>query len=133
MANIANVTVKKADGTTDIVYTAINGSSGDKGEAFWRQEDVTLPQGLRPTIKMSTSDNGSKTARKVHLEFLRPTAYTDSTTGLKKQALVNYGSADFLLSKDAVDAEIAEAVHQFTNFIVITAVRDSIKAGFSPT
>lgn len=133
MANIANVTVKKADGTTDIVFTAINGSSGDKGEALWRQEDASLPQGLRPIIKMTTMDNGNKSARKVHLEFLRPTAFTDSTTGLKKQALVNYGSADFLLSKEAVDTEIAECAHQFTNFLVVTAVRDAIKAGYSPT
>jgi len=133
MAAIANLTVKKADGTTDIVYTAVQPASGDNGQAVWRQENAAVPFGVRPTLKMNTRDNGNAAARKIHLEFGRPSTYTDTTTGLVKQSFVLLGSADFLLNKEAMDADIAEAVHQFTNLLVNTALRDSIKAGIAPT
>lgn len=132
MAAIGNLTVKKADGTTDIIYTALQGASGDGGKAIWRQEDLTLPQALRTLFVMTSKDNGNSTARKVHLEFLRPVAYTDSTTGLKKLALTNYASSDFLLNKDSMDADIAETVHQFTNLTVHADVRSAVKAGLTP-
>jgi len=133
MAAITNVTVKKADGTTDIVYTAIQPASGDGQFAVWRQEDTSVPSAFRPTLKMKTSDNGPKTARKPHLEYSYPYTYTDSTTGLKMQAHVVLASSDFLVPTQVPDAVIAEAVHQFTNLLVNTAVRDSIKAGITPT
>lgn len=133
MAAITNVTVKKADGTTDIVYTAIQPASGDGQFAVWRQEDLTVPQAFRPKLSMKVSDNGPKTARKPHLEYVYPFTYTDSTTGLKKMAHLVLSSADFLVPTEVPDATVAEAVHQFTNLCVNTAVRDSIKAGISPT
>lgn len=133
MASIANITVKKADGTTDIVYTAIQPASGDNQFAIWRQEDATKPQAFRPVLKMKTSDNGPKTARKPHLEYMYPFTYTDSTTGLVQQAHVCLSSADFLLPTQVPDTIIAEAVHQFTNLMVSTHIRDSVKAGITPT
>lgn len=133
MAAIANVTVKKADGTTDIVYTAIQPASGDGHFAVWRQEDTSVPQAFRPTLRMRVTDNGPKTARKPHLEYSYPFTYTDSTTGLKMQAHVVLASMDSLVPTQVPDATIAEAVHQFTNLLVNAAIRDSIKAGISPT
>lgn len=49
MPTMANITVKKADGTTDIVFDAIAGSGGDTSAARWRQDTgntVGLPVGL---------------------------------------------------------------------------------------
>lgn len=131
MSSITNLTVKKADGTTDIVYTAIQPASGDGQFAIWRQEDTSVPQALRPTLKMKCTDNGPKTARKPHLEFSYPYTYTDSTTGLQLQAHVVLESYDGLLPTMVPDAITGEAVHQFTNLLV--ALRDSIKAGITPT
>lgn len=131
MSSITNLTVKKADGTTDIVYTAIQPASGDGQFAIWRQENTSVPQALRPTLKMRCTDNGPKTARKPHLEFSYPYTYTDSTTGLQLQAHVVLESFDGLLPTMVPDADIAEAVHQFTNLLV--ALRSSIQAGITPT
>ncbi|DAD52792.1 TPA_asm: coat protein [ssRNA phage SRR7976325_19] len=132
MATITNITVKKADGTTDIVYTAIQPASGDGQFAAWRQEDLSVPSALRPVLKMKCTDNGPKTARKPHLEYSYPFTYTDSTTGLKMTAHVVLSSADYLVPTSVPDAIIAEAVHQFTNLQVSPAIRDSIKAGITP-
>jgi len=133
MAAIANVTVKKADGTTDIVYTAIQPASGDGQFAIWRQENTAVPVAFRPVLKMKVTDNGPKTARKPHLEYSYPFTYVDSTTGLTKLAHLELSSADWLLPTEVPDATIAEAVCQFTNLMVAAHIRDSVKAGISPT
>lgn len=133
MAAISNVTVKKADGTTDIVYTAVQPASGDGGFAIWRNENTSVPQAFRPTLKMRVTDNGPKTARKPHLEYRYPFTYTDSTTGLTKQSELVLSSGDFLIPSEVPDATVAEAVCQFTNLLVSAHVRDSIKAGIAPT
>lgn len=133
MSAIAALTVKKNDGTTDIVYAAVQPSSGDNGFALWRNEDATLPPGLRPTLKMNVKDNGPKTARKVHFEFSRPVAYTDSTSGLKKQQERVLLSCDAYLPQAVLQAEIDEAVSQFTNLLVNATLRADFKAGIAPT
>lgn len=133
MSAIANVTVKKADGTTDIVYTAIQPAPGDNAFAIWRQENASVAVAFRPVLKMRVSDNGPKTARKPHLEYSYPFTYTDTTTGLVKQAHIVLSSSDFLIPTEVPDTTIAEAVHQYTNLLVSAHVRDSIKAGISPT
>jgi hypothetical protein len=38
MPTMASITVKKADGTTDIVYDALAASGGDNSPAAWRQD-----------------------------------------------------------------------------------------------
>lgn len=133
MANIANVTVKKADGTTDIVYTAVQGSSGYGSNALWRQEDASVPVALRPVLKMRFQPNGNNNAMRPHFEYSYPHTYTDTTTGLKKQANIVLFSSDGLMPTEVPDAIMAEAVHQFTNLLVNTHVRDHIKSMFSPS
>lgn len=133
MAAQNSVTVKKADGTTDIVYTAIQPAGGDGTPAVWRQENAGLMVGQRPLFKMKVVPNGSNTARKVHIEHSYPFTYTDSATGLTKVMNVIYGSSDYLIPNECTDAMIAEAIHQKTNLEVAAAIRDAIKAGIAPT
>lgn len=40
MPTLANITIKKADGTTDVVYTAIAGAAGDNTPAMFRNETI---------------------------------------------------------------------------------------------
>lgn len=65
MPTMANITVKKFDGTTDIVFDALSGSGGDGSPAVWRQDTgaaAGLPVGLRKSFKLWTTWNGPKTA-----------------------------------------------------------------------
>lgn len=47
MPNMANITVKKADGTTDVVYTALTPSAGDKTSARWSLTASSTKANLR--------------------------------------------------------------------------------------
>lgn len=57
MPTMANLTVKKYDGVTDIVYDALSASGGDGSPAVWRQDTgavAALPVGLRKAFKLWT-------------------------------------------------------------------------------
>lgn len=63
MPSMANIIIKKADGTTDITYTALTPSSGDKVPAQWRVESIGTVAGNRPTFMIQTRFSADKQAR----------------------------------------------------------------------
>ena len=72
MAAIANITIKKNDGTTDRVFTAKSGSAGDGLPARWRAEDTSLPVGWRTNASHISKDNGKGNARTHDVRFRFP-------------------------------------------------------------
>jgi transcriptional regulator of met regulon len=52
MPAMANITVKKADDTTDVIYVAISPSAGDKVPAIWQ---VTASQPIKVFDRISRS------------------------------------------------------------------------------
>jgi len=133
MPNMANITVKKADGTTDIVYTALTPSAGDNIPAVWRQEDVSKPAGGRTVASLLTKWNGPKTARRSDFSFTMPVTYVDSTTGLTKVAHRIPVSINAVVPQDVPDATVAEAIAQAGNLFVAALIRSSVSSGFAPT
>jgi hypothetical protein len=51
MPALADITVKMADGTTNITYTGIVPSAGDKTPAVWRSNSVGGSIGQRPELR----------------------------------------------------------------------------------
>ena len=131
MAAIANITIKKADGITDVVYTALTGAPGDGTPAKWRNEDVTLPIGQRANLTAVTKPNGKRDARQVQLRYRRPIVRTVNSVP------VLIGTIPFeinaTLGEQFTQAEIDEAVAQALNFVAVAAVRDVFKTGYAPT
>lgn len=136
MPAIANYTVKKADGTTDIVFNAMSGSAGDNSPAFWRQDTgaaAGLPIGLRSTLKVSSGWNGPKTARRVTLQGVFPYAVQDSTTTLymaRDRALFD---GVFLLPQSMPSTNLLEFVHQMCNLISNQQTKDQAYYGYAAT
>lgn len=133
MPSMANITVKKADGTTDITFSALQPSSGDGVSATWRSETAGSQPNVKPTLAVSSRWNGPRTARRVDFSFMYPQKYTDSTTSLDAVANRLILSGNFLLPAAVPDSEISEAVAQGTNLLVSTLLRDVLKAGYAPT
>jgi hypothetical protein len=133
MAAIANITIKKADNTTDVVYTALTGAPGDGTPAKWRNEDITLPIGQRASLTAVTKPNGKADARQVQFRVRRPVVRTVNSVP------VLIGTIPFevnaTLGDQYTQAEIDEAVAQALNFFAVgvTAVRDTFKTGYAPT
>lgn len=131
MATIANITVKKADGTTNITYSAVQGAAGDANPARWRSDTANPVRAFRDTLSMVAKPNGPATARRVNLIFSGPVVR--SVSGVDAVVGTIPGELSILIPNNLTDTEVAEKVEQFINLLADTAVRTAIKAGFAPT
>jgi hypothetical protein len=127
MSNMANITVKKADGATDIVFDAMSPSAGDKSPAFWRAEAVSAFPGRCPTLSLSTQNNGPATARVFEARFTYP-VFDEAGVLLGKVPMTLTGLIPNQISRN----DAAEAVHQGTGLMSSALVREALKTGYSP-
>lgn len=133
MANMADITVKKADGTTNITFTALTPSSGDKVPAVWRSETAGLAAGLRPTFEMQSQWNGPRTARRVQINGQYPFTVTDTTTSTTTVKARIPFNATWTVPIEVPDTVVSEAVAQLSNMMASPLAQTSIKLGYSPT
>lgn len=133
MPSLANITVKKNDGTTDIVWTGISPSSGDGTQAIWRSQTVGTAPAHQPEIRLASreADGGKKRALRAY--FLYPMIATDTTTGVTSVIHRELASVDWTIPKDMAQVDINEASSQFVNLLASTLFKDCVKAGFAPT
>lgn len=135
MPSMASITVKKFDGTTDIVYDALSASGGDGSPAVWRQDTgaaAGLPVGLRPVLKLVSTWNGPKSARQMKFNFVMPYALQDSTT-TKYSATDRIVADGIITMPQAIPAANLNEVYQLLNLLAATLVKQSVAAGYSPT
>lgn len=131
MPTIANITVKKADGTTDVVYMATAASAGDSSPAVFRNNTVGTTVAERPTLLVRSTDNGSRTARRLRVDYSWPIVATDAG-GNKVVAGRMSGEASVLIPQNQDAAVIAEQAAQFGNLIGSALIKASFNDGFAP-
>lgn len=131
MPSMANITVKKADGTTDNVFTAITGAAGDNQPARWRNDSAGTAIGHRPVASMLTRNNGNGTGR------ASTTRFQYRVERAVNGAPVLIGTIPFelhgVVGDQFTQAEIDEAVAQATNFFASSLHVSALKSGYSPT
>jgi hypothetical protein len=133
MASIADLIVKKADGTTNVTYVAATPSAGDKSPAVWTLNAFSGIQGFRPRFEMQTQDNGNASVRQSTFRYSYPSLYTDSTTSLTKLLNQMSFSGTFHAPKTLTTTEWNEAWAQLGNLLCASLVRSSVQDGFAPT
>lgn len=130
MAAIANITVKAANGTTDVVYTGVSGGDAAGTPAVWRNEDSTLAIGQRKNAIMLSKLNQKKNARLVTLRFrfpvIRMVNSVPTYVGTIPMEITSVVGDQYLQS------EIDEAMSQGLNLAGATLLRDSFKSGYVP-
>lgn len=129
MPTMANITVKANDGTTDKVYTALAGSSGEGVAATWRHEDGSLPAAFRPTFRMTArqTTNGRRTIEALHVRPITATV-NGVVTQVGTHSVRQIETLDFTQDQAGVD----EAVSQGGNLMTSALVRSAFKEGFAP-
>lgn len=127
---MANITVKAANGTTDVVYTQLGASAGDDVPARWRVED-TSPIAYRRRANMLTRDNAKRNARVAIFTSAHPVIrqVNGVDTLIGTIPLQTQGT----MGTNFTQAEIDEAVAQHMNLCASALVSGSFKAGYSPT
>lgn len=132
MPQIANITIKKNDGTTDVLYTAVVPSAGDKSPAVWRNLTVGTAAGHRPEARLTSRANGTGTARRMDGAFTYPTLVTDTSgkTQVADRFILNLSG---VIPLGMPDTDLNEAVSQALNFFAAQLSKDSFKSGYAPT
>lgn len=132
MPNMANVTIKKNDGTTDVVYTAVVPSAGDKTPAIWKNQTVGTASSHRPQLALQSRNNGIGSARRLDGEFSYPTLVTDvqGKVQVADKLIINVST---VVPKGMPDTDVNEAVSQGFNLFAAALLKDSHKTGYSPT
>lgn len=132
MPQMANITVKKNDGTTDVLYTAVVPSAGDKTPAIWRNLTVGTAASHRPDLRIQSRDNGTNSARRVEGVFTYPTLVTgsDGKVNVADKLVLNISA---VVPKGMPDVDVNEAVSQSANLIASALLKDTMKSGYAPT
>jgi len=82
MPSMANITVKKNDGTTDATYTALTPSAGDKVSAQWRNNSQSTIAANRAAYALKAE----RTTSGIDSSFIRHTEQVVSILVLSKLA-----------------------------------------------
>lgn len=131
MPAMANITVKKDDTTTDVIYVAVQASSGEKSPAIWRQDGFGGTPGQRPELRISSSSNGNNTGRKLVGSFTYPHTYVEAVSGLTKVNSRANCQFTCALPLEFPDANAAEFGAQLGNLLASALIEEILTTGFS--
>ena len=133
MPAIANITVKKNDGTTDIILTGVQPSSGDGTPATWKSQTVGTASAHQPELRLSARDANKGSHRLLRLTFQYPQIATNSTTSVTSVVQKAMATLEMEIPKAMASADVNEAVSQLTNLIDSSLVVSCLKEGYSAT
>lgn len=131
MPNMAAITIKKNDGTTDQIWTNIQASGGDKSPAIWRNQSVGIAPAFMPQMKMTSRSNGDGSVRRIEGSIDWKQSATGSDNITRK---VNVGLFQFtiVVPQGMPTADLNEFASQSSNLIGATLMKQCIKDGFAP-
>lgn len=132
MPNMADIVVKKSDGTTNVTYVALSPSAGDKTPAQWRIESIGTVPGNRPSFVVSSKYSADRQARIVEGKLTFPETFTDTSTGIVSTRLRESFQFTSIIRMDASDVTTAEMVAQAANLISSTLVQSVLRTGYAP-
>jgi hypothetical protein len=121
-----NLTVKANDGTTNITYSAISPSRGDKqSPALWRRLDWGLTPGAHPFLTHYADSNTAGNVRRSFVQFVWPIVQnTENTGNLLAEQLSKIGvRVETSVPQNIADSVVLEAIAQALNCAL------AIKAG----
>jgi hypothetical protein len=131
MPSIADIIVKKNDGTTDTTYVAKIPSSGDLSPAVWKLDAIGASPQQRPELRESSTGNGD--VRRLKLTYRYPHLETDVASGIVTVKGYVQGSMEFIVPQNVVQTTVDEAASQFANLIASTTIKTAMKQQYAHT
>lgn len=131
MPSIANITVKKNDGTTDIVYVSKSPSAGDTVPAIWRADSIGSAPSHQPEFRLTAREANKGASRALRCTFLYPQIATNSTTAVTSVVQKAMASTDWTIPKGMSVADINEFASQYGNLLAAVLIKQCVKDGYS--
>jgi hypothetical protein len=131
MPSIANVTVKKNDGVTDLVYTSKSPAAGDTVPAIWRADSIGTAPSHQPEFRLTAREAQKGAARALRSTFVYPQIATNSTTTVTSVVNKAMASTDWTIPKGMSAADINEFATQYGNLLASTLIKSCVKDGYS--
>jgi hypothetical protein len=133
MPNMAAITVKAANGTTDVVFTNLNPAGGDGVPAVWRVEDAAKTPSERIRFEVSSKWNGPRTARKVSTFLNYPITRATAVAGiLETVGNVQFREGGAVVPQTANDTVTAEATALHGNLMASALIKSVFATGYAP-
>lgn len=131
MPNMAAITVKKNDGTTDQVWTNVQASGGDKSPAIWRNQSVGPAASFMPEMRMTSRPNGDGTVRRVEgtIDWKQ---YATGTDGVNRKVNVGLLKFEAVVPQGMPAADLNEFASQSSNLVGSALFKQCLKDGFAP-
>lgn len=129
MPNMANIVVKKSDGSTSYTLAALSSSPGDGGFAQWEGEGSARI--TKPSFRVKTAWNGAKTARRLEASGDFPLSAT--VNGVETIVSRVPFRFEVTVPTNVTTSFANDAIAVIHNFIAAQLIRDSASTGFSPT
>lgn len=131
MPQATNITVKKADGTTNYVWTLMSPSAGDGSFAQWNGEGAS--RAAQGKLRIKASSNAARTTRRVNLSGMIPVSAVDPATGLTRAVTLLPLELTLTTPNDMPTSSVTDAVAILTNTLTSSLVRDCFVGGVSAT
>lgn len=132
MLNMADLTVKKEDGTTNVAYVAQAPSAGDKTPAVWRVTAENPVAAYRTEYRLMAAWNGAKTGRKIEEHFSAPYPVVDTNGRVIAVKRYNRVVTHFV-DQEIPDSYLRDKIAEGANLSASTLVKASVLAGYSPS
>lgn len=132
MPTAANITVKKADNSTDQVWTLVAAAGGDKAPAAWRNESATGTIGQRPLFTISSRFSGDRASRRLDAKVSFPSVYTDTSSSLTQIRATAIVNISIVVPTTMLDADISEFAAQSANLMASTLIKSAVTSGYAP-
>lgn len=131
MPSMANITVKKNDGTTDQIWTSVQASGGDKSPAIWRNLSVGPAASFMPEFRMTSRPNGDGSVRRLEgtIDWKQ---YALGTDNINRKVNVGYLKFEAVVPQGMTSTDLSEFASQASNLVGSALFKQCIKDGFAP-
>lgn len=131
MAQQANITVKKFDGVTDVIFAGVLPSSGGN-PAIWKAPSLGTAPAHQPELRIKSTSNRAGTVRRVEGVFVYPDIVTasDGTKSIANKAIISFNSS---LPQGMALTGLQEAIYQAFNAFATAHVKTQNLEGYAAT
>lgn len=130
MTQQANITVKKYDGVTDVIYSAVLPASGSTA-AVWRAPTLGTAQAHQPELRIKSTRNRAGTVQRVEGVMVYPEIITatDGSKSVLNKTIVSFNVTNPSgMALTAVQEGIAQAFNLFASAHVKTQATEGFAA-----